>query len=894
MRIAIRFFFLFSITVLLFSCTQQHHEKLKVSTLSIKWGSRVDSLLHDTVKSRRTTNILKKKILNASKDTDAINKLNELAIKSHEAALFIADEALRQSQKLNYMYGILNAMFERGRYFMHVGKNDSAQACFNNALALAWKTNKGKLGPQALYWEGLIYYNESQYPKAIEILLKANDAADSLNQNALVADALAYLGNASRSDYNYFDALGYYNRAIQAANQLNDSNREEDCISSVGEVYRMKSEYATALFYYDECIKMATASKNKAKLAFCLSSIGEVYKQQADNVKALDYFNQSIKVAKEIDDQNDISDCYGSIAEIYDIEAEHALALEYFNMAVQIDKDIDNREGLDYEYVGMGNIYREERDFKNALKYYTAGLDLAKEVDDKGLFNQSLLLIGKVYRDQGNYVEALNYYNRVVGLATKIDDDENLANSWFNIGEVYSKLEDNTEGLKYYQQSLDIARRTKAKDLIAQCLYSMGAIYVKTNEVQKAKQYADESLKISKESNEPVSIQNAAKLYSEAAKMLGDYKTALDMHELFVKTKDSASNIEEVKKFATVEYNSKEDQLKSEEQKTKAIFVAEQAKNEAELKRQKTLRYAFTIGFMLVLVFMGIIYRGLQQNKKKTIIISRQKEEVDQQRMLTEKQKALVEEKNKEVYDSITYAKRLQDAILPPVQFIEQHLPESFVMYKPKAIIAGDFYWMEKVGDNILIAAADCTGHGVPGALVSVVCSNALNRAVKEFNLLEPGKILDKVRDLVLQTFERSTSDVKDGMDISLSSINLVTGEMKWSGANNPLWYLHNNELKEIAPDKQPIGKHDRPTPFTTHSVNLAKGDTVYLFSDGYADQFGGEKGKKFKYRQLQTKLVEMATLNLKEQGSALHGIFEDWKGMLEQVDDVLMIGIRV
>jgi tetratricopeptide (TPR) repeat protein len=892
MKTTLRLFWVVILPVIWCSCTQKRTQTAVVSNLTIKWGSRVDSLLKDTGKSKRLVNKTIKRILWAKSDTAAINALNELAVKSGKAGLFISDEAYKQSVKLNYPYGEINALYERGRYFIDEDRDDSATACFKRAMVLA--SGSKRLVAQALYWEGNIYYAASNYKRSIDIFNRAVDVADSANMQALEADCLSSLGEACRMDYNYFEALGYYNRALQAATMLNDTTRQTDCMSSLGEVYRMKSEYATAMFYYDACIKMATAAKDKAKIAFCLSSIGEVYKEQSDNVKALDYFNQSIRMAVEIDDPTDVASCYSSIAEIYNAEAEYAKALEFYNKAADIERELDDKAGLDYEYVGMGDIYREQKDYKNAIKCYTTGMDMARDVEDKGLYNAALTYIGEVYRDQGNYVEALNYYNQVITLAQKIDDDENMCNTLYLIGEVYSKLMDNNEALKYFNQSLDIARRTKNKRIISSCLYCMGEIYVKTNKIADAKKAAQESLQVAKESSEPQCIQNAAKLFSTAAKLSGDYKTALAMHELYVSTKDSSSNIEEVKRFATVEYSSKEQQLKSEEEKTAAVYKAEQAKNEAELKRQKTIRYALTIGFLLVLVFMGIIYRGLQQNKRKTIIISKQKEEVEHQRAMTEKQKALVEEKNKEVLDSITYAKRLQDAILPPIQLIEEHLPESFVLYKPKAIVAGDFYWMFKAGDQILVAAADCTGHGVPGALVSVVCSNALNRAVKEFNLLEPGKILDKVRDLVLETFERSQSDVKDGMDISLSSINTKTGELKWAGANNPLWYMQDNELKEVAPDKQPIGKHDKATPFTTHIVNLHKGDTVYLFSDGYADQFGGEKGKKFKYRQIQNRLKEMASLTLKEQGEKLHVIFEDWKGMLEQVDDVLMIGIRV
>jgi serine phosphatase RsbU (regulator of sigma subunit) len=257
-------------------------------------------------------------------------------------------------------------------------------------------------------------------------------------------------------------------------------------------------------------------------------------------------------------------------------------------------------------------------------------------------------------------------------------------------------------------------------------------------------------------------------------------------------------------------------------------------------------------------------------------------------------QMKVVSEKNKEITDSITYAKHLQKAILPPVSLLDAHLPDYFLFYKPKDIVAGDFYWMEMKNDRVYIAAADCTGHGIPGSIVSVVCYNALNRALNEFNLNETGKILDASREIVLATFARSETEVKDGMDISLCSINFTSGEVQWSGANNPLWYVQNNTFKELAGDNESVGKTDHPKSFTTHDLKLSKGDMLYLVTDGYADQFGGEKGKKFKSKKLKKMLFDNSNRPVTEIRQEVSNTFKDWKGILEQVDDVTVIGIRI
>lgn len=257
-------------------------------------------------------------------------------------------------------------------------------------------------------------------------------------------------------------------------------------------------------------------------------------------------------------------------------------------------------------------------------------------------------------------------------------------------------------------------------------------------------------------------------------------------------------------------------------------------------------------------------------------------------------QKKIVEEKNKDILDSITYAKRLQQAILPSQEMWSAALKDSFNFYLPKDIVAGDFYWLEQRGNHVFVVAADCTGHGVPGAMVSVVCSNALNRAFKEFGIDDPGKLLDKVRELVVETFAKSADQVKDGMDISLARIDVVTHEIAWAGANNPLWYVAGGVVNEIKANKQPIGITDAPLPFTTHHIQLDKGDVIYLFTDGYADQFGGPKGKKFKYKQLQELMLSFASRPMREQHDILHSTITGWRGPLEQIDDVCVIGIRL
>jgi ligand-binding sensor domain-containing protein/serine phosphatase RsbU (regulator of sigma subunit) len=331
----------------------------------------------------------------------------------------------------------------------------------------------------------------------------------------------------------------------------------------------------------------------------------------------------------------------------------------------------------------------------------------------------------------------------------------------------------------------------------------------------------------------------------------------------------------------------------------------------------ETLRYAFSIlrpwyhswwaRVLYIIGFLLIIYSFIQVRTQQLKRRQEQLEnEIEEATDEIRQQKNEIEIAHEEIKDSIEYAKRIQTAILPPTKLVKSYIPNSFVLYKPKDIVAGDFYWMEPQDDRILFAAADCTGHGVPGAMVSVICNGGLNRSVREFGLSEPGDILTKTRELVIAEFEKSEEEVKDGMDIALCSLEVSSSVrpltdvsrtlLKYAGAHNPLWVIRkgSNEIEEIKADKQPIGKYADEKPFTTHVVELNEGDTFYIFSDGFADQFGGDKGKKFKATNFKKLLLSIQSESIEKQRELIDEAFEDWKGSLEQLDDVCIIGVQI
>ncbi len=292
-------------------------------------------------------------------------------------------------------------------------------------------------------------------------------------------------------------------------------------------------------------------------------------------------------------------------------------------------------------------------------------------------------------------------------------------------------------------------------------------------------------------------------------------------------------------------------------------------------------------GFLIIFILTGIILYLYGQSKKMNLLL------FNKSRMIYE-QNSVINEKSKALLDSINYAKRIQTAMLPKDQDVKKNLPDSFIIYKPKDIVAGDFYWLEKKKGWLLIAVADCTGHGVPGALVSIVCKNGLSRSVRELNEADPGHILNTTREIVIQEFKKSNDKVVDGMDIALCAIK--KNRLKYAGAYNPLWIIRKgeNKIEEHKACKQPIGKFDYSNDFKTHDIMLNKGDVFYIFSDGYAGQFGGKDDKKFKTKNFKKLLLSIHKEPMETQKNIIDKTFEEWKKDQTQLDDVCIIGVRL
>lgn len=530
----------------------------------------------------------------------------------------------------------------------------------------------------------------------------------------------------------------------------------------------------------------------------------------------------------------------------------------------------------------------------SALKHLETSYKLS---DPEKVSNHSLELlnwIGNAHYLLKDYHKALAHLLRSAKLSDSLKMDYFKYDSYRYASRSYIALNMPDSAIYYTKQTVEYLLQTKNYGRTPYIISDLIRYFTRANRLNEVDPYIKILLDTTnynyKSSFETRYVVDRA-LYT-FYKAKNDYKTAFNYLYDYTATSDSSeANIKRS--------NLTGEDLKYEFQKQQEQEKLEQQQKDFEaqdkLRKQKLFNYGMLAVVLVICILLFMAYKIIKQKQAAFKEISLQKQEV-------ENQKAIVDTKNKEIHDSITYAKRLQEAIMPDSDYLKSHFTDSLLYYVPKDIVAGDFYFFEKTADQLILAAADCTGHGVPGALVSVVCSNALTRSINEFNLKEPGQILDKTRELVVNTFEKSQNNVRDGMDISLVTIKTQKGnitneesvEINWSGANNPLWIIHNNAFKEIKGHKQSIGKADVYTNFPTHTLTLKKGDVFYLITDGYADQFGGENGKKFKYKPLIEMLSANSGQSMAQQQALLDKTFTNWKGDLEQVDDVCIIGVRV
>ena len=695
----------------------------------------------------------------------------------------------------------------------------------------------------------------------------------------------------------------------------------------------------------------------KKGIAQSLNNIGVAYYNIGNGAKALEYHKKSLSIRETLGDKKDISASYSNIGNAHDLLGEKKLAIESHTRAFQLRQEINDTSGIARSYYNIASAYIDIPDYYKAVdfgfksvKLYEAigerSNDLAKALNNIGIayehlkeydkamdyYQRSLVIlqdlgerfeiarmlnnIANIYAleayaskdknlKKSNFIIALDKYTKALDILEAGDDKERIALVNSNMGNIYWSLNNFPEALSYLSKSLAIYKQINNKNGIANGYNNLSKHFQLQKNFNQSINFALKALALSDSIGDAEQLQNACEFLSASYYELKQFERSLFYYKKYMEAKDKLTNVEGAKKLvqeeSRLEFEKKEQKLKLEQEKQNAIA-------EAENRQQRIIIWSAGIVLLLFIVFSGFIYNRFRVTRKQNKIIEEQKAEVDIKNKALEGANEEIAQKNKDITDSIQYAKRIQRALLASDTLLRKNLPEYFVLYKPKDIVSGDFYWANFVpspngggkegAGKFLIITADCTGHGVPGAFMSLLNISLLNEITLQRKITSPDLILNHVREQIISTLnpEGTETESKDGMDCMLCSFDIKNKQLEFAAANNPLWILRNGkaEMEEYIPDKQPVGFHSVYKPFTLQKTQLEKGDIIYSFTDGFADQFGGPKGKKFKYRQMEDLLLGNSHLPMNEQKNIIQKSFVAWQGELEQIDDVLVIGVRI
>lgn len=582
--------------------------------------------------------------------------------------------------------------------------------------------------------------------------------------------------------------------------------------------------------YADSALMIARHIKDTSMMIDAYVAKGIAFDNLGEFAPALQCQTTALDLAQANNDELKAASCYTNIGMLYSRQDNLVKSKEYFRKSMLIREKF-NHKLLASSYLNMSTAFFAENNFDSARYYAEKSIASISDTTDKKLLAYAYSALASTYFGEGDFKNSIAYYEKSKEIKESVNDRRGLISSYANIGESYANLKQYDLAIQNLNIALAIATSLKHKYFLREVYYTLADVY----------------------------------------RQSGDYKSAYEMFQLHTQYRDSIFNDQKSSELLDLQekYESTQKQRENELLKNTNDIQAE------SIRRKDLLNYSVIACLLLALAGGFYIFYAYRQKKRANLEISRQKAEL--------------EIRNKEVFDSITYAKRIQFTLLANDELLAHHIPDHFVYFKPKDIVSGDFYWASASNNgDFFLASCDSTGHGVPGAFMSLLNTSFLNEAVNEKDIHQPGEILDYVRERLVKSV--SKEGAQDGMDATL--LRFSDGRITYAAANNNPVIVRNGTLTELSADKMPVGMGSS-NPFTTHSLGFTKGDVVYIFTDGYADQFGGPKGKKFKYKQLYDLLEKNAHRPMSEIHTLLSDAHEQWRGNLEQVDDICIIGFR-
>jgi len=758
---------------------------------------------------------------------------------------------------------------------MHTSGNDTIRIKLLNELAKQYL----RINPD----KAIAYSNESIQ------LSNAN------NFKKGISPAYNNIGNVYRLQGKYKEALAYLQKALIIDHEMGDKSSEALSLNNIGNIYISQGAYDKSLQFYFKSLALRQEINDKNGIAISFNNIGLAYKNQGSYDKALEYYENSYQIFKEINDKKGIANSFNNFGMTYLHKGNSEKAIENYLNSLKIFEEIGDKLGQSSTLNNVGNIYFKQNNYIKALEYYQKSLKIKEILGDKSGIANLLLNIGGVYKEEGNYNKALENATRALKIHEAIGDKKGMVSSLINIGEYYSLQENYDKSLQYYFQSLTLMETIGYNEKYSETLQSIGLLYQLRGNYPKSLEYLSKALEIVKASGAMEQAKAIYYIIAETYAKMGNHQKSYEYQVLYTKLNDSLQKIQNEK--AMLEMQAKyETEIKEKE--IDKLNAENQKQEEAQVNQRRVLYLVLAV-LLLIIILAATIYNRYRANRKINAELELKNKAINKAKGEIELQKEVLEDKNQVITSSITYAKRIQEAILPTLEDIRSALPDSFIMFQPKDIVSGDFYWFNKKDDKVFIAAVDCTGHGVPGAFMSMIGNDLLNQIANVEEITNPGEMLNNLhREVQFALKQRSgLNENHDGMDIALCCIDYKKKEVQFASANRVLYFFSEaGEFKELKGDKNAIGGmiHTSRRNYSCFTLPFEKGDCFYIFSDGIVDQFGGKDEKKFGYKRLKNFFTDNQQFKMIRQKELLEKTMSSWVGELEQIDDMLVIGVRL
>jgi len=657
--------------------------------------------------------------------------------------------------------------------------------------------------------------------------------------------------------------------------QMEDTNKV-NTLNELGNLKMFKGENEQSLKHYLEALTLSKKLHYKKGIAKSILHIGTVDNHKGNFRNALNYSTQSLIISNEIGDKKGIAAAYNNSGIVYLNQGYYKEALDNFYKSLKIKEELNDKQAIGKTYLNIGNIYVIQKEYLKALDYYSKSLTINIEVGDKKSEATSLNNIGIVNGILKDFPKALGYYLKSLEINKKLENKKALALCCSNIGNTYQELYQYKKAMEYLLYSDDLYKQMNDKPGIAMNYNNIGIVYIKEKKYDDAYNYLSKSLQISKQIGYKVGINEAYNSLTNLYKQKKDFKKALEYHQLFIEMKDSLLNEESNKQIA--EMNTRYESEKKE--KDIQLLTKDKKLQENEIGKQKLIKNLFIIGFAVAILIAFIVLRLFKATKK---------------------QKLIIEHQNEQIVESINYSKRIQNSLLPSTAEIKKNIPSLFVLFEPKNIVSGDFYYFKQFENYSVLACVDCTGHGVPGGFMSTLGSLLLDKIVND-STLKPSEILIQLNDEIIRILhQQAGGELQDGMDLSVCLIDKKNSSIEYSGARNGIIVVTNNEAKRYKANPLPVGgnymKKGIPIErnFKTESIAINNSDWVFMYTDGFIEQIGGTENQPMNYEQFEKKIIDTVLLNSdEEKTSLLKSDLVKWSGNNEQTDDVLVIGFKV